>query len=127
MHNVTISMDEETARWLRVEAAKAGKSVSRYVGELLAQRRAGGAEAVATAIVSQREAMALFLATPARDLGFYGRAPTRDEIYDEVLHRHERASVREGHDSAFEAKKSRGVARGAKRPKRRGAKRTEPS
>jgi hypothetical protein len=32
MINVTISMDEETARWVRVEAANAGLSVSRWVG-----------------------------------------------------------------------------------------------
>ncbi len=42
MINVTVSMDEDTARWVRVEAAKAGKSVSRWLGEILAERRAGG-------------------------------------------------------------------------------------
>jgi len=35
MKNVTISMDEDTLRWVRVEAAKAGQSVSRWVGERL--------------------------------------------------------------------------------------------
>ncbi len=35
MRNVTITLDEETARWARVEAAKLGTSVSRLVGEML--------------------------------------------------------------------------------------------
>jgi hypothetical protein len=39
MKNVTISLDEETAAWARVEAAKAGKSLSRYVGDMLAEKR----------------------------------------------------------------------------------------
>lgn len=127
MINVTISMDEETARWLRVEAAKAGKSVSRFVGELLAERRDAGAGDAAAAIQRQKEAMAAYLAIPARDLGLYGRAPSRDEIYDEVLHRHERSVVREGHDSSFEAGAGKGVAHKAKRARRRSAKRSKPS
>lgn len=39
MKNVTISMDEETAAWTRIEAAKANVSVSRFVGELLERER----------------------------------------------------------------------------------------
>jgi len=31
MKNVTISMDDATLRWVRIEAAKAGMSVSRWV------------------------------------------------------------------------------------------------
>lgn len=42
MKNVTISMDEESAAWLRVEAARAGKSVSRYLADLVAEKRAAG-------------------------------------------------------------------------------------
>jgi hypothetical protein len=33
--NVTITLDEETARWARIEAAKRETSVSRLVGDLL--------------------------------------------------------------------------------------------
>jgi hypothetical protein len=40
MKNITISMDDETAAWARVEAAKAGKSVSRFIGDMLASKRA---------------------------------------------------------------------------------------
>ncbi len=39
MKNVTITLDEETAQWVRVEAAKHGTSVSRLVGEMLHERR----------------------------------------------------------------------------------------
>lgn len=35
MKNVTITLDETVAQWARVEAAKAGKSLSRWIGERL--------------------------------------------------------------------------------------------
>lgn len=35
MRNVTITLDEEVARWVRIEAAKRETSVSRLVGEML--------------------------------------------------------------------------------------------
>jgi hypothetical protein len=37
--NITVTMDEETARWVRVEAARRDMSVSQYLGEVLAERR----------------------------------------------------------------------------------------
>jgi hypothetical protein len=39
VRNVTITLDEETAQWARVEAARHDTSVSRWVGQLLAERR----------------------------------------------------------------------------------------
>jgi len=44
MKNITISMDEDTARWARIEAARRGTSVSRMLGELLRQQRLQDAE-----------------------------------------------------------------------------------
>ena len=38
MKNVTITLDEETARWARVHAAEHNMSLSRFVGELLRER-----------------------------------------------------------------------------------------
>ena len=38
MQNVTITLDEETATWIQMEAAKRGTSVSRLVGGLLRDR-----------------------------------------------------------------------------------------
>ena len=35
MKNITITLDEKTAAWARVHAAKHNKSVSRLVGEML--------------------------------------------------------------------------------------------
>jgi hypothetical protein len=35
MKNVTITLEETVAQWARVEAAKAGKSLSRWIGERL--------------------------------------------------------------------------------------------
>jgi hypothetical protein len=38
MKNVTITMDDAVAEWVRVEAAKRGSSVSRLLGEWLAEK-----------------------------------------------------------------------------------------
>ena len=38
MKNVTITMDEQVAEWARMEAARRNTSVSRLVGELLADK-----------------------------------------------------------------------------------------
>jgi plasmid stability protein len=38
MKNVTITLDEQVARWVRIRAAELGKSVSRLVGDLLRER-----------------------------------------------------------------------------------------
>lgn len=128
MLNVTISMDEETARWLRVEAAKAGKSVSRFVGDLLAERRRVQFDAEWEAgHEARRKAMEAFLASPARDLGLYGRGPTREETYAEMLHRHERSAVREGPVGSFEAEGGKALDRSSPSKKGGRAKRAKPA
>jgi hypothetical protein len=38
LRNITITVDEDVARWARIEAAKEDTSVSRLVGEMLRQR-----------------------------------------------------------------------------------------
>ena len=38
MKNVTITMEDAAAEWVRIEAAKRGSSVSRLVGEWLAEK-----------------------------------------------------------------------------------------
>jgi len=38
MKNVTITLDEEVARWARVQAAERNTSVSRLVGEMLREK-----------------------------------------------------------------------------------------
>jgi len=38
MKNVTITLDEEVARWARIRAAERNSSVSRLVGEMLKEK-----------------------------------------------------------------------------------------
>ncbi len=38
MKNVTITLDEEVARWARIRAAECGTSLSRLVGEMLREK-----------------------------------------------------------------------------------------
>ncbi len=38
MKNITITLDEKTAAWARVAAAKSNVSLSRFLGELLRER-----------------------------------------------------------------------------------------
>ena len=40
LRNVTITLEEEVARWARLEAAKAETSVSRLLGKILEERMA---------------------------------------------------------------------------------------
>jgi hypothetical protein len=88
MKNITLSMDDDLASWVRVEAAKAGKSVSRYLADMLAEKRGPK--------VTQKESARRFLG----GAGFPGVTkdlPSRAELYDEILlYRHQRAPLRPG-------------------------------
>jgi hypothetical protein len=85
--NVTITLDEDLAAWLRVEAAKAGKSVSRYIGDGLTEKRS-------REVNSQLEALEQFLSGPGYP-GISKNLPSREEIYAERLfRRHEHSPVR---------------------------------
>lgn len=78
MKNITVTLDEKTAAWVRVHAAKQGKSVSRVLGELLQQHMAGTRE--------YAEAMRQFQAVkPFRSDWAGGRRPTREELYADRL------------------------------------------
>jgi hypothetical protein len=75
MRNLTITLDEKTAAWIRVYAARQGMSVSRYVGELLNERM------IETR--SYNQALRNFLAQKPFDFEFAdGRRPTREELHD---------------------------------------------
>ena len=78
--NVTIALDEETARWLRVEAARQDISVASFVADLLDRRMgsAGGYE----------ESMKEFLSRGPRELKGKGTTyPSRDELHDRAVPR----------------------------------------
>lgn len=75
MRNVTITLDEEVARWVRIEAAKRETSVSRLVGEVLRElMRTGNA---------YEEARREFFEVEPRPLRT-GETPlpSREEIHD---------------------------------------------
>lgn len=75
MKNVTITLDERTAAWVRVYAARHNTSVSRIVGEMLRHRMK---EARA-----YDEAMRRFLSRKPVRLSKPGTSyPTRDEAHD---------------------------------------------
>jgi len=75
MRNVTITLDEDVARWARIRAAEAETSVSRLVGEMLREKM----------VTEQgyRSARAQFSAVQPRWLRARGRLlPKRDELHD---------------------------------------------
>ena len=72
MKNVTVTLDDETARWARIEAAKREQSVSAFLRSMLRERMIGDAGYAA--------AMERYLSRASRRLG--GRRPTRDELHD---------------------------------------------
>ena len=75
MKNVTVTLPEDTALWVRVRAAEGGRSVSRWLADLLVgmQRGEGTYDA----------AMERFFARQPRKLTWSdGRRPTRDELHD---------------------------------------------
>ena len=75
MKNVTITLDEKTAAWARVYAAKHNTSVSRIVGEMLRQRM--------TEFREYDDAMRRFLRKPPVKLRRAGeRYPTRNDLHD---------------------------------------------
>ncbi len=80
MRNLTITIEEEVARWARVWAAREDTSVSRLVGQLLKER-----------MLSERgyeSAMKQYCASSAKPLkGSKDAYPDREEI-------HERSRVR---------------------------------
>jgi len=75
MKNITITLDERTAAWVRVYAAQHNTSVSCMVGEMLQQRMRESREYDA--------AMRRFLAKkPVRLKRPSTRYATRDEVHD---------------------------------------------
>ncbi len=81
MKNLTISLDQEVARWARVAAAERDMSVSRFVGELLRERMVDEQTYAAAERAN--------LARPPRLLAKTGSHPSRQELYDRPgLRRH---------------------------------------
>ena len=91
MKNVTITLDEEIAQWARVEAAKAGKSLSRWIGEKLMQEMAEEGKS------GQQRGLKSLLALPLVPLSRNGRLPKKSEYHDRaVFRRYERDRIHAG-------------------------------
>jgi hypothetical protein len=89
MKNVTITLDEKVAHWARVEAAKAGKSLSRWIGERL--------EGEMRTAPAQTGGLSALLALPEGSFSHHGKLPSRSEYYDrDILRRLERDHLHAG-------------------------------
>jgi hypothetical protein len=77
MKNVTITMEDSAADWARMEAARRNTSVSRLVGELVAEKMLG----------TDTYSGAMHRALEFRSIAFEGPFMAREEIYAERLSR----------------------------------------
>jgi hypothetical protein len=78
MKNVTIVLDERVADWARIEAARKRTSVSRLVGEMLAEKMRHQH--------AYEKAMRRFMSLQPQKLRSSpaDKLPTRDEIYQDA-------------------------------------------
>lgn len=80
MKNITVTLDDDTAQWIRVQAARRATSVSRLVGEILRERRVQESE--------YQRAMVRFLGCrPETVKDDDGKYPDRDSLYDRSVRR----------------------------------------
>ena len=78
MRNVTITLEEEVARWARIRAAEEDTSVSRLVGQMLKERMLEEAR--------YEEAMQEYLARTPQELKTEGdQYPSRENLHDRDL------------------------------------------
>lgn len=77
MKNVTITLDEEVARWARVRAAEHDTSVSRLVGEMLKEQMESEGQ--------YEKARKAFLKQPAKALKTTGGYPSRGDIHERSM------------------------------------------
>jgi len=75
LRNVTVTLDDETARWARLEAARRDTSVSRLLGDILKREMEGQG--------AYEAAMSRYLAqSPMEHRVPAGPLPRRDELHD---------------------------------------------
>ena len=75
MKNVTVTLPEDTALWLRVRAAQANRSVSSWLADMIERARRQEDEF--------KVAMERSLARKPRKMGWVGgNKPTRDDLHD---------------------------------------------
>jgi hypothetical protein len=118
MKNLTITLDEKVAAWVRVEAAKADKSMSRWVGDLLADRMDTGANPFAR--LMRRLDDPPWPSTPEPP-------PTRAELYEKLYDRpgfpgYERRDLHVRRARSGKTSKSAGVGKASRRVGKTGRK-----
>jgi hypothetical protein len=74
VRNVTVTLDEETALWARLEAARRDMSVSSLIRHVLRERMGGQAAYEGT--------MNRYLSRQAGRISSDGRYPAREELHD---------------------------------------------
>ena len=75
MKNITITLSEDLALWLRIKAAEDDRSVSRWLAELIEGMRRNEDD--------YEVAMRRYLAMKPRKLSWLGGSkPTREELHD---------------------------------------------
>jgi len=74
MRNVTVTLDEETALWARLEAARRDISVSSLIRQLLTERMGGQ--------VSFEGARTRYLARPGARISDGVTYPRREDLHD---------------------------------------------
>jgi len=80
MKNITVTLPEDVARWLRVQAAESDRSVSRWLAGLL--------EGMKRQEDEYDTAMRALLARKPRKFKWVdGRKPTREELHDRASFR----------------------------------------
>lgn len=77
MKNITVTLDEKTAAWARVYAARRNMSLSRFLGEILHEKMRESRE--------YEDAMRRFFAIKPRNLSNGKPYPSRDELYDRKI------------------------------------------
>jgi hypothetical protein len=79
LKNVTITLEDDVARWARMEAARENTSVSRFLGELLADRMRRSQEYEA--------AMERYLSVKPRAISKGRQYPRREALHDRASFR----------------------------------------
>ena len=76
--NITITLEPDVARWVRLQAAEREMSISRYVSEVLKARMQERA--------AYEHAMQQYLTLPLKPLGHRDEPlPTRETLYDRSI------------------------------------------
>jgi hypothetical protein len=107
MKNVTISMDEATLRRVRVQAAHAGLSVSRWIAGVV-RDRLGDQDQKAAASARIERLLSDFPGIPLSENGKI--TIDRDEMYGERFRRFDHPALSAGPDDADEDQAIGGVA-----------------